>query len=182
MTRLSIHPEQDASTSLLASDDRGQIASELALRGVQFSHPGVAEAGVHDEGTDVLATYAELVTRERDAHGYASIDVVSVSPSTPNLAALRQKFLSEHTHVENEARFMVEGAGAFYLRCGGEVLILELTAGDLISVPDGTRHWFDMGAQPRFTAIRFFTRPDGWVGSFTGDPIAERFPLYAGPA
>jgi len=30
-----------------------------------------------------------------------------------------------------------------------------------------------------FAAIRFFERPDGWVGNFTGSDIADRFPRYA---
>lgn len=45
-------------------------------------------------------------------------------------------------------------------------------------MPDGTRHWFDMGPAPSFIAIRFFTEPDGWVGHFTGTDIAKRFPRY----
>jgi 1,2-dihydroxy-3-keto-5-methylthiopentene dioxygenase len=52
------------------------------------------------------------------------------------------------------------------------------SAGDLIGVPDGTRHWFDMGPEPSFVAIRFFTEPDGWVGHFTGTDIAQRFPRF----
>jgi 1,2-dihydroxy-3-keto-5-methylthiopentene dioxygenase len=35
-----------------------------------------------------------------------------------------------------------------------------------------------MGAAPRFTVIRLFVNPDGWVASFTGDPIAARFPRH----
>ncbi len=50
--------------------------------------------------------------------------------------------------------------------------------GDLISVPAGTRHWFDMGPNPRFTAIRLFTNADGWIANFTGDTIADRFPRH----
>jgi 1,2-dihydroxy-3-keto-5-methylthiopentene dioxygenase len=38
------------------------------------------------------------------------------------------------------------------------------------------RHWFDMGAAPRFTAIRLFLNPDGWIAQFTGSDIADRFP------
>jgi 1,2-dihydroxy-3-keto-5-methylthiopentene dioxygenase len=45
-------------------------------------------------------------------------------------------------------------------------------------VPAGTRHWFDMGPAPRFTAIRLFTTPAGWVANFTGTPIARNFPSY----
>jgi hypothetical protein len=40
----------------------------------------------------------------------------------------------------------------------------------------GTRHWFDMGSRPCFTAIRFFREEDGWEADFTGDPIASRIP------
>jgi 1,2-dihydroxy-3-keto-5-methylthiopentene dioxygenase len=53
--------------------------------------------------------------------------------------------------------------------------------GDLISVPAGTRHWFDMGPAPRFTAIRLFTTPAGWVANFTGEPIARGFPSFGSP-
>jgi 1,2-dihydroxy-3-keto-5-methylthiopentene dioxygenase len=50
--------------------------------------------------------------------------------------------------------------------------------GDLISVPAGIRHWFDMGPTPHFTAIRLFTNPEGWIARFTGDPIADAFPRF----
>ena len=53
---------------------------------------------------------------------------------------------------------------------------------DLISVPAGMRHWFDMGPAPNFTAIRMFTTPDGWVARFTGDPIASHFPAFDNPS
>jgi 1,2-dihydroxy-3-keto-5-methylthiopentene dioxygenase len=34
-----------------------------------------------------------------------------------------------------------------------------------------------MGSAPRFSAIRLFDNPEGWVASFTGDPIADYYPL-----
>jgi 1,2-dihydroxy-3-keto-5-methylthiopentene dioxygenase len=45
-------------------------------------------------------------------------------------------------------------------------------------MPDGTRHWFDMGPEPAFTCIRLFTNPEGWVADFTGEDIASRLPRY----
>ena len=78
-------------------------------------------------------------------------------------------------------RFFVEGAGMFYLRAAGKVHMTLCERGDLISVPAGTRHWFDMGPSPRFTAIRLFTTPEGWVANFTGTPIARSFPSYGSP-
>jgi 1,2-dihydroxy-3-keto-5-methylthiopentene dioxygenase len=57
------------------------------------------------------------------------------------------------------------------------VLQLICEADDWIAVPAGTRHWFDMGPEPNFCALRFFHNPDGWVAQFTGESIAEDYPL-----
>jgi 1,2-dihydroxy-3-keto-5-methylthiopentene dioxygenase len=89
---------------------------------------------------------------------------------------MRAIFLSEHRHAEDEIRYFVEGAGLFTLRERGRVYAVRCEANDLICVPAGMRHWFDMGPRPHFTAMRFFRTPEGWVGDFTGDPIADRFP------
>ncbi len=50
---------------------------------------------------------------------------------------------------------------------------------DLISVPAHTPHWFDMGSEPNFTAIRIFDNPEGWIAQFTGDDIASAYPRLA---
>ena len=73
-------------------------------------------------------------------------------------------------------RFFVEGQGLFSLHIGTEVLVTLCERGDLIGVPAGTRHWFDMGPTPAFCALRFFNNSEGWVAKFTGDPIADRYP------
>jgi 1,2-dihydroxy-3-keto-5-methylthiopentene dioxygenase len=110
------------------------------------------------------------------------VDVVTMAPDEtdpdwPEKArAARGKFLGEHIHDEDEVRFFVSGRGCFYLHVGNRVLAVVCEAGDLIAVPRGTRHWFDMGTSPRFTAVRFFQREDGWVGDFTGSGIARLFP------
>jgi len=83
---------------------------------------------------------------------------------------------AEHTHDEDEVRFFVEGSGCFYLHLGDEIYAVVCTEGDLVSVPAGTTHWFDMGARPRFCAIRFFQEEDGWVAGFTGVPISTGMP------
>ena len=180
MSRLTIHPEADATVQLFAATDHARIGAQLASRGIRFEHHSPATAAATLNGEQTLAAHAELVERQKLRHGYTVVDAVSVNPATPDLDTVRGRFLAEHTHAEDEARYLSAGAAVFYLRHQGEVLVLELSAGDLLSVPAGTRHWFDMGRRARFTAIRFFTRPDGWVGEFTGDPIAQRFPLYAG--
>lgn len=143
----------------LRTEDGAEIARLLAGIGVRFERPG-----------------AEGLEAALRGEGYTTIDTVSVTPDHPDREAMRGKFLSEHRHAEDEVRFFVDGSGLFTLREQGHVYAVLCTAGDLISVPAGMRHWFDMGPRPSFTAMRFFRTPDGWVGDFTGDPIADRFP------
>ena len=100
-------------------------------------------------------------------------------PDHPQKAQLRTKFLAEHTHGDDEVRFFVEGAAMFYLHAAARVHMVLCERNDLISVPAGMPHWFDMGPEPYFTVIRLFTTPEGWVARFTGDSIATRFPAFA---
>jgi 1,2-dihydroxy-3-keto-5-methylthiopentene dioxygenase len=61
---------------------------------------------------------------------------------------------------------------------GGKVHAVLCEAGDLLSVPGGTTHWFDMGTRPEYKAVRFFHDEDGWIGNFTGSTISANFPTY----
>jgi|SRR5690606_593623 1,2-dihydroxy-3-keto-5-methylthiopentene dioxygenase len=183
MTRLTIYPDTDPSTVLFDTRDGEEIASALARIGVIFER----WAAPHDLAGDadqeaVLAAYESDVARIMKEGGYQSVDVVRVKPDNPAREELRQKFLAEHTHDDDEVRFFVDGAGAFYLRSEGKVHRVICERNDLISVPAGITHWFDTGPAPDFCAIRIFTTPEGWVGHFTGDDIASRFPKFESAA
>jgi 1,2-dihydroxy-3-keto-5-methylthiopentene dioxygenase len=181
MTRLTLYDDQAPSTVVEQTDDRATITARLAGVGIGLERWDAA-AALADDASDaaILAAYADPIARLSAARGYRSADVIRLQPDHPERDAMRARFLAEHVHDEDEVRFFVEGSGMFYIHAGGQVHALLCTAGDLIALPMGTRHWFDMGEHPRFTAIRLFTRPDGWVARFTGDPIADAVPLYAG--
>src|SRR3546814_15281788 len=100
-------------------------------------------------------------------------------PDNPAAPQMRQKFLSEHTHSEDEVRFFVEGSGQFYLYALNRDYVALCEAGDLISVPAGTAHWFDAGPAQRFTANRLFVSAAGWVAADPGDGLAEDVPKNA---
>jgi 1,2-dihydroxy-3-keto-5-methylthiopentene dioxygenase len=179
MTRLTVYPDTDPAIVLRDTRDGGEIADALAEIGVDFERWDAAHSLAADaDQAAVLAAYDAEVSRLMKDGGYRSVDVARVKPDNPQAGELRKKFLAEHTHDEDEVRFFVEGAGAFYLRKGGKVYRVICERNDLISVPAGTTPWFDTGPAPDFCAIRIFTTPDGWVGHFTGDDIAERFPKF----
>ena len=171
----ALNPRQPQPT--LQTWDGELIRQELARRGVLFQRwPARVElADDADQGT-ILAAYAQEVAAVQQGGAYPTVDVIRMAPDHPDRQALRQKFLAEHTHSEDEVRLFVEGQGLFCLHLGDEVLQVLCEADDWIAVPAGTKHWFDMGPAPRFCALRFFNNPQGWVAEFTGDPIASRYP------
>jgi 1,2-dihydroxy-3-keto-5-methylthiopentene dioxygenase len=177
MSRLRIYEEARPTTPVAVHTTPADIARELGRVGVRFEQweadAPIAPGASQDE---VIAAYRADIDRLMREEGYQSVDVISLAPDHPDRAALRKKFLSEHTHSEDEVRFFVAGSGQFTLHIGGKVFDVLCEAGDLIGVPDGTPHWFDMSESPYFVAIRLFTNKEGWVANFTGADIAERFP------
>ncbi|HJW05434.1 MAG TPA: acireductone dioxygenase [Rhodanobacter sp.] len=180
MSRLRIFDETRPQSPLTVIDEHAAIAAELARAGVRFEQWAASQPIVPGASQDeVIAAYRSDIDRLMGEEGYQAVDVISLAPDHPDRAALRQKFLSEHTHSEDEVRFFVAGSGQFTLHLGSKVYDILCEQGDLIGVPDGTRHWFDMGEAPYFVAIRLFTNKEGWVANFTGDDIASRFPRMA---
>ena len=180
MSKLTVFAEDQAGRATLEASDGTEIARVLKGVGVRFERwradQPLAPGATQDA---VLKAYKASVDRLIAECGYQAADVISLTPDHPDKTAMRQKFLAEHTHGEDEVRFFVEGSGTFYMHVGGKVHMVLCEKGDLISVPASTRHWFDMGPMPRFTCIRLFTNPAGWVAQYTGDAIADRFPRMA---
>ncbi|MCC5885256.1 MAG: cupin domain-containing protein [Gammaproteobacteria bacterium] len=177
MTRLRIFAEDAPEQPLATHTEAEAVAAGLAPLGVRFERwPTHADIRAGDDQDKVLRAYEAEITRLMQASGYQSADVVSMHPEHPDKAAMRGKFLAEHAHAEDEVRFFVDGAGLFTLHADGKVYEVLCERGDLIGVPAGTRHWFDMGPNPSFVAVRIFTSPDGWAAEFTGSDIASRFP------
>jgi 1,2-dihydroxy-3-keto-5-methylthiopentene dioxygenase len=181
-TVLRVFAETSGDAPLLETTDAGEIARELAAIGVRFERWN-AERELPPGATQeqIVEAYRAPVEQLRRECGYEAVDVLRLERGAANAAELRAKFLNEHTHDEDEVRFFVEGCGAFYLHAAQRVYQAVCVRGDLISVPAGTKHWFDMGPRPEFCAIRLFTDAEGWVARFTGDPIADRFPKLDAP-
>lgn len=179
MSRLTIFPDDKPEAPELDTEDGAVIAQEMKKIGVTFERwkpQGVLPKGADDNA--VMNAYADDIERIKKIGGYNTVDVVRLSPDNPKKTEARNKFINEHTHDEDEVRFFVEGQGIFYLRTGGKLYMTLCARGDLISVPAGIKHWFDMGPEPDFTCIRFFLTPEGWVAEFTGDDISQKFPKY----
>ena len=179
MSRLRIFAENDTAAPQSSTSDQAEMARELAKIGVKFEQwQANASVAPGDAPEKIMDAYRADIDRLIADNGFKTVDVVSIAPDNPQRDAMRAKFLDEHFHKEDEVRFFVAGSGLFTLHVEDKVYEVKCEQGDLIAVPDSTKHWFDMGPEPSFIAIRFFTEPDGWVGHFTGTDIAQRFPRF----
>jgi 1,2-dihydroxy-3-keto-5-methylthiopentene dioxygenase len=178
MSRLTVFEDQNPDSPVILTEDAARMSAELGRIGVQFERwESPVTLSPDDDADVILEAYRPYLNALMGAKGAGSADVLKLTPDNPNVPALRQKFLSEHIHTEDEIRFFVHGGGHFIMHVEGKVYDAYCEAGDLISVPANTKHWFDAGEKPFFTALRVFTDQSGWVAHFTGDKISDRFPV-----
>lgn len=161
------------------------VTAFLAARGIDY------ERWVPDHPVDpdapqdaILAAYSREIEALKARGGYVTADVIDVKPDTPNLDVMLAKFNREHWHDEDEVRFIIEGRGLFHVHPpAGPVFAIEVEAGDLIRVPRGTYHWFDLCGERRIRAIRLFQDVSGWTPHYTNSGVDQGFqPICFGPS
>jgi len=178
-SKLRMYDESYTNEPMLETSNNEEIASLLNSIGVRFEQ-WQAEIPLSQGASqeEVINAYQTDVARLVRENGYQSVDVLRMLPTSTKKEELRNKFINEHTHKEDEVRFFVEGSGLFYLHVENNVYLVLCEKGDLISIPANYAHWFDMGQDPYFTAIRFFIEPSGWIPHFTDSNISQSYPKY----
>jgi 1,2-dihydroxy-3-keto-5-methylthiopentene dioxygenase len=177
MSELKVFADNNGATALETTRDTAKIAQKLGAVGALFEQwPLQKQVGAGDSQEAILLAYQSDVGRIVTEHGFVTVDVISLDSSNPNKDAMRQTFLNEHRHTEDEVRFFVDGCTLFYLHIENKIYSVLCERGDLLSVPANTPHWADLGSNPRLASIRFFNNPEGWVAQYTGSTIAALFP------
>ncbi|KAF2410860.1 1,2-dihydroxy-3-keto-5-methylthiopentene dioxygenase [Pseudomonas antarctica] len=148
------------------------IASTLAEHGVRFERwqPRPLEKGASD--AEMIGAYQPQI----DALGYAAVEVLSVTGDHPQKAELRAQFLDERRYSEDQVRFFIAGQGLFSVHVGDYVYAVRCEKNDLLVIPAGMPHWFDMGENPHVVALRLFNTAKGCVPELTGNDVATGFP------
>src|SRR5207237_1801058 len=126
--------------------DRSAIAAQLARYGIDYEQWQPSHSVDNDApAEEILAAYAKEIDQLKARGGYVTADVIDVNPETPGLDAMLAKFSREHWHDEDEVRFVVQGRGIFHVNPKTSPVVgIEVEPGDLIRVPRGTLHWFDL--------------------------------------
>jgi 1,2-dihydroxy-3-keto-5-methylthiopentene dioxygenase len=166
-------------------EDVSVITAYLADHGIDYERCAAAQqisaAMTSDE---LLSAYGGKIAELKARGGYVTADVIDVTATTPGLDGMLARFNSEHWHDEDEVRLIVDGRGLFHIHQPDRpVFAIEVEAGDLIRVPKGTFHWFDLCAERRIRAIRLFQDPSGWTPHYTSSGVDRGFqPVCFGPA
>jgi 1,2-dihydroxy-3-keto-5-methylthiopentene dioxygenase len=166
--------------------DQDEVTRYLATLGIEYERwPGADRVPQQAAPEEVLAAYAPEIEQLKTRGGYVTADVIDVTAQTPNLEVMLDKFRTEHWHDEDEVRFIVRGRGLFHVHPrenGGPVIAIEVEAGDLIRVPRGTWHWFDLCGDRDIRAIRLFQDKSGWTPHYTNSGADQGYqPLCMGP-
>jgi 1,2-dihydroxy-3-keto-5-methylthiopentene dioxygenase len=164
--------------------DQTEITEYLAAVGINYERWNPAQPVAADASSDeILSAYAPEIDKLKAQGGYVTADVISVNPQTPGLEAMLAKFNREHWHDEDEVRFILQGRGLFHIRPRhGPVIAIEVEAGDLIRVPRGTWHWFDLCSDRQIRAIRLFQDASGWTPHYTDSQVDRNYqPVCWGP-
>ena len=158
-------------------DEPAAISSFLAGHGIWYRRFEGVDSLPEGAGDDeILAAYREPIAGLRASGGYVTADVINVNPQTPGLDAMLNRFNKEHWHDEDEVRFVVGGRGLFHVHPPeGPVFSIEVERGDMIMVPRGTHHWFDLCANRQIRAIRLFQDTSGWTPHYTESRVDESY-------
>jgi 1,2-dihydroxy-3-keto-5-methylthiopentene dioxygenase len=162
----------------------GEIREFLAQFGIWYRRfEGEDALGESPSDAEILAAYDRPIQQLKKEGGYVTADVINVTPETPNLETLLAKFRREHWHDEDEVRFIVKGRGLFHIHPeSGPVFAILVEEGDLINVPRGTLHWFDLCSERTIRAIRLFQDPAGWTPHYSDSGEEAQYqPLCLGP-
>lgn len=165
--------------------DAQEITDYLAGLGIDYERWNPSkETAPNAPAEEILAAYSDEIEKLKARGGYVTADVIDVNPQTPGLDAMLAKFNREHWHDEDEVRFIIHGRGLFHIRPReGQVAAIEVEAGDLIRVPRGTHHWFNLCLNREIRAIRLFQDPAGWAPNYTESGADAGYqPLCLGPS
>jgi 1,2-dihydroxy-3-keto-5-methylthiopentene dioxygenase len=160
------------------------IRDYLAGIGIEYERwPLAADLAADASAEQVLSAYRPQIEQLKKRGGYVTADVIDVNADTPGLDTMLAKFNIEHRHDEDEVRYIIAGRGLFHIHPpAGPVVAIEVEAGDLIRVPRGTLHWFDLCGDKRIRAIRLFQDTSGWTPHYTSSGVDRNYePVCWGP-
>lgn len=154
------HAEDIASTLAAVGIDYRQVELPAALR------PGCEQA-------EFDAAYGLWLQAFMGKEGHVQQELFNLQRNHPQKLELRARHLDEQSQSTASAWLFLGGFAQLSLHLEDHVYMLQGEKGDLLSLPAGTRYWFDLGEEPHALVVRLSASEDAPVR--TDDDIASRF-------
>jgi 1,2-dihydroxy-3-keto-5-methylthiopentene dioxygenase len=162
-----------------------EVAQFLQRQEVLYEHWNMDQLPEHlqekfilsdEDKAQILALFDQQIRSLAGRRGYKTWDVIALSEATPNLPELLKKFEQVHTHTEDEVRAITAGEGIFIIKGSDEIgyFDVELSAGDVISVPEHKPHFFTLMDSRQIVAVRLFIETEGWIAHPYDDPAFQK--------
>lgn len=162
------------------SDDFKTLSRQLAEDGIRFEQwalpSGLSKSTLKD--AEILSHCKTQIDRIKKQYAIEFADLATVKGGDAFSISIRDRYLSEHCHDEDEIRFFLEGSVLIYIHINERIHILQCGQGDFIVIPKGVKHWLDIGPSPEFTSIRWYNNIDALENLFTGSIVAESSPRW----
>lgn len=167
-----LHTSPDLPNKVLNHAD--DIASTLAAVGIDYRRlelPATLRPGCEQAEFD--AAYGLWLQALMGKGGYVQQELFNLQRNHPQKLELRARHLDEQSQQSVSAWLFIGGFAQLSLHLDGYVYVLQGERGDLLTLPAGTRHWFDLGEEPHVLALRLSASDE--APERTGEAIASRF-------
>ncbi|MCO0599287.1 cupin domain-containing protein [Peribacillus butanolivorans] len=158
-----------------------QVKKFLETQGVIYEQWDISKLPSHlvekydltdDDKNEILVTFKSEIAEISERRGYKAHDIITLSDANPNLDQMLENFKQEHHHEDDEVRFIAGGTSIFAIEGSEQKWFdVRLNPGDLISVPESTRHYFTLAEDRKTVAIRIFVTAAGWVPIYEKDEV-----------
>ncbi|SDA68103.1 1,2-dihydroxy-3-keto-5-methylthiopentene dioxygenase [Pseudomonas sp. NFPP33] len=175
MSSLAVHLHTSPELPNKVLNHADDIASTLAAVGIDYRQmelPAALRPGCEQAEFD--AAYGLWLQAFMGKEGHVHQELFNLQRNHPQKLELRARYLDEQVQSSASTWLFLGGFAQLSVHLDGYVYVLQGERGDLLTLPAGTRHWFDLGEEPHLLALRLSPSED--TPERTGDDIASRFP------
>ena len=174
MSSLAVHLHTAPELPNKVLNHADDIASTLAAVGIDYRQVELpAELRPGCEQAEFDAACGLWLQALMSMEGHVQQELFNLQRNHPQKLELRARHLDEQAQQSVSAWLFIGGFAQLSLHLDGYVYVLQGERGDLLTLPAGTRHWFDLGEEPHVLALRLSASDE--APERTGEAIASRF-------